>query len=107
MAFISIVNFNDYLNIKNTWFIKNHLSTYVFIFLAFSLLFIDIQHILEDGSLEATEQAESRLLELVGLPPEDLFRNRSEMIEQAYDLQAERIAYSEAEAPAVTSGGMP
>jgi uncharacterized protein (DUF488 family) len=69
--------------------------------------FIDIQHILEDGSLEATEQAESRLLELVGLPPEDLFRNRSEMIEQAYDLQAERIAYSEAEAPAVTSGGMP
>lgn len=67
---------------------------------------IVIRHILEDGSIETTEQAESRLLELVGLPPTHLFKSRSELIEQAYDLQAERIAYKEAETPHATSGGV-
>lgn len=67
---------------------------------------VDIRHILEDGSLETTEHAESRLLEMVGLPPQDLFHERAELIEQAYDLQAQRIAYTEVEAPAITSGEM-
>ncbi len=56
---------------------------------------IAIAHILDDGSLETTEQAETRLLRLVGLPPKDLFRQRRELVEQAYDLQSERIAYVE------------
>ena len=67
---------------------------------------IDIQHILEDGSLETTEQAENRLLEVVGLPPTHLFLDRSELIEQAYDLQAEQIAYTEAEAASVAGEDM-
>lgn len=64
-----------------------------------------IQHILEDGSIETTEQAEARLLETVGLPPTHLFKDSSELIEQAYDLQGERIAYTESEVPHATSGG--
>jgi len=66
---------------------------------------IVIQHILEDSSIETTQQAEVRLLEAVGLPPTHLFKGHSELIEQAYDLQAERIAYTESEVSHVTSGG--
>lgn len=66
---------------------------------------ISIRHILEDGSTETTEQAESRLLDAVGLPAEHLFHSRAELIEQAYDLQAERIAYTESENPDIAIGG--
>jgi len=65
---------------------------------------IEIRHILVDGSIETTEQVETRLLEAFGLPSTHLFCDRSQLIEQAYDLQAERIAYTEAEAPTVTRG---
>jgi len=64
-----------------------------------------IQHILEDGGIETNEQAESRLLEETGLPAAHLFHSRAELIEQAYDLQSERIAYVESETePALTGG---
>jgi uncharacterized protein (DUF488 family) len=55
----------------------------------------DIQHILEDGSLEPMAAAEERLLRLFDLPGGDLFRTREQLIEEAYDRQAERIAYVE------------
>jgi len=58
---------------------------------------IEIRHILGDGSIESMEEAETRLLDLVGLSPTDLFRGRAELIDEAYELQAERIAYSEPE----------
>jgi uncharacterized protein (DUF488 family) len=64
---------------------------------------IDIRHILEDGALETNEQAESRLIRTVGLPPADLFWDRSELVEQAYDLQGKRIAYMESEDSPITS----
>jgi hypothetical protein len=67
---------------------------------------VDIKHILEDGKVETNAQAESRLLEEVGLPATHLFYSRSELIEQAYDLQSDRIAYVEADAPSVMSGGL-
>ena len=67
---------------------------------------IEIQHILDDGSIETMEQSESRLLKVVGLPNADLFQDRSELIEQAYDLQAERIAYTESDTAPITSGGI-
>jgi uncharacterized protein (DUF488 family) len=54
-----------------------------------------INHILGDGSLESHEQAEQRLIRLHKLQPE-LFgelTSTSGLIERAYDLQAERIAY--------------
>ncbi len=58
---------------------------------------IEILHILEDGSLETMTRAEERLLEITGLPQEDLFRCRNELIREAYKIQAERIAYVESE----------
>ncbi|MBE7507131.1 MAG: DUF488 domain-containing protein [Planctomycetia bacterium] len=67
---------------------------------------IDIRHILEDGSVETMDQIESRLLEAVKVPTEHLFRSRSELIELAYDLQGERIAFRESGAPPVTSGAI-
>jgi uncharacterized protein (DUF488 family) len=65
---------------------------------------IDIRHILEDGSLETTGQAESRLLETVGLPAANLFQDRSQLVEEAYDIQALRIAYTESEALPTSTG---
>lgn len=59
---------------------------------------IEIRHILDDGEIETNEQAELRLLELVGLPTTHLFLSRQDLVEQAYDLQGERIAYVGSEA---------
>lgn len=56
---------------------------------------LDIRHILEDGSLESADQAEERLLDLLGLPAGDLFQSKADFIEQAYDKQGEKIAYVE------------
>ncbi|NBO93432.1 MAG: DUF488 domain-containing protein [Planctomycetia bacterium] len=52
-----------------------------------------ICHILEDGNLETHEETESRLLSVCGLSQRDLFHTREELIEQAYDIQGNRIAY--------------
>ena len=54
---------------------------------------IEIAHILEDGSLESMQQAEDRLLKLMRVPSQDLFRGKDKLIEEAYDKQAEKIAY--------------
>jgi len=61
---------------------------------------------LEDGEIETNEEAESRLLDELGLPATHLFYGRSELIEQAYDLQSERIAYVESETLPIMSGGI-
>lgn len=58
---------------------------------------LTIQHIGPDGALESTSQLEQRLLALVGLPPTHLFMNQEQLIEEAYDIQSGRIAYTEAE----------
>lgn len=53
-----------------------------------------VTHILADGSLESHEQALQRLVVSLGLStPDDLFGTSADLIEQAYELQAERIAY--------------
>jgi uncharacterized protein (DUF488 family) len=52
-----------------------------------------IMHILDDGTLETHTDAESRLLSVCGLPQSDLFRSREELVEQAYAIQGDRIAY--------------
>src|SRR6185295_1306071 len=54
---------------------------------------LPVGHILETGALESNEAAETRLLAELGLPAVSLFETRAEMIEQAYDKQAELIAY--------------
>lgn len=55
---------------------------------------IEIAHILKDGSLETTPQLEARLVSLTGVSVPDLFRERRDLIEEAYDRQADRIAYT-------------
>jgi uncharacterized protein (DUF488 family) len=55
------------------------------------------QHILADGTLEASTAAERRLYGLFKLAP-NLFEGEAEIIEQAYDRQAERIAFAREDA---------
>jgi uncharacterized protein (DUF488 family) len=54
---------------------------------------IAVEHILEDGNLESHGKALSRLLRQLHLPEQDLFRSCEEVIEEAYRIQGERIAY--------------
>ena len=52
-----------------------------------------IRHILEDGSVEENDTTIRRLMELLKLPERDLFTSPEEMIERAYDIQGDRIAF--------------
>lgn len=54
---------------------------------------VPIAHIHADGRLEAHHDAMMRLLVLVGLPANDLFRSENDLIEEACAKQEERIAY--------------
>ncbi len=54
---------------------------------------IKVVHIHADGHLEPHEEAIRRLLQRLGLPEQDLFRTRSELIDEAYSKQEARIAY--------------
>lgn len=53
-----------------------------------------IKHILEDGTVEDNAVAEKRLAESLKIHP-DMIRNQSRCIEEAYDIQGQRIAYVE------------
>lgn len=55
---------------------------------------LEIVHILDDGRLETMTEAEDRLVKLAGLAAGDLFSDREALVERAYDIQADRIAYS-------------
>ncbi|HTS66206.1 MAG TPA: DUF488 domain-containing protein [Candidatus Acidoferrales bacterium] len=57
---------------------------------------IGVQHILADGSLESHTAAIERLRDQLNLPESDLFRTPQEVLEDAYRLQGERIAYETA-----------
>jgi uncharacterized protein (DUF488 family) len=52
-----------------------------------------VRHIHADGKLESHAEVLARLRELLGLPEQDLFRSREEVVEDAYRLQERRIAY--------------
>ena len=54
---------------------------------------IPVQHILADGGIESHEQAAERLVRQFGLPEQDLFRSRGQVIEDAWKLQEARFAY--------------
>ena len=56
---------------------------------------LDIFHIRADGTLESNAEAERRMVEAVALPEHDLFTSCDEMIEDAYRLQGDRIAWVE------------
>ena len=67
---------------------------------------IEIQHILEDGAIETMADCEKRLMRLLKIPPLQLFENTEELIQRAYDIQSENIAYVEPgdEDPSFTRG---
>lgn len=54
---------------------------------------ISVAHILSDGGLETHHDAMERLLDVTGLPREDLFRSREELISEALIRQEEKVAY--------------
>lgn len=54
---------------------------------------IPVAHILADGTLESHEHAMQRLATSLQLTGTDLFRSAAQVKEQAYNLQAARIAY--------------
>ena len=54
---------------------------------------IAVTHILADGSLETHEHALERLIEALKLSDTDLFSDRADLMERAYELRAARVAY--------------
>lgn len=52
-----------------------------------------VAHILDDGTLEKHTATLDRLLRLLDLPDQDLFRSHQEILEDAYRIRGARIAY--------------
>jgi uncharacterized protein (DUF488 family) len=52
-----------------------------------------VEHILDDGTLENHADTTARLLRLLNLPEQDLFRSHEEILEDAYRIRGARIAY--------------
>jgi len=56
---------------------------------------ISIKHIIATGLVEEHADTELRLLKELGLSLDDLFQTKEEQVAYAYELQGEKIAYSE------------
>lgn len=56
---------------------------------------VSVRHIHADGRIETHSDAMGRLLDRFRLPDGDLFRSRSELIEEACYRQQERVAFAE------------
>jgi uncharacterized protein (DUF488 family) len=56
---------------------------------------IQINHILEDGTIERHQDAERRLMEILRVPESTLFTTFEQELERAYDIQGRKIAYVE------------
>jgi uncharacterized protein (DUF488 family) len=57
---------------------------------------MDVAHIHADGRLEPHAAAMDRLIEMTGLPRDDLFRSRGELVAEALARQEEQVAYVDA-----------
>jgi uncharacterized protein (DUF488 family) len=55
---------------------------------------VQIMHILEDGTLELLADSEKRLMRLLKIPQLQLFESEEDLVNRAYDIQGEKIAYS-------------
>lgn len=66
---------------------------------------IQVSHILADGTLEPQDNALGRLLAIVGVPPQDLFRSRDQLIEEALARQEEKVAYVDEQLAGEARGG--
>lgn len=54
---------------------------------------LPVQHIHADGHLETQEAAMVRLLELTGVPQDDLYRSRQELMAEALARQEKQVAF--------------
>ncbi len=54
---------------------------------------VAVQHVLSDGGLESHADAMFRLIDVVGLKREDLFRTQEEILAEALAMQEEKVAY--------------
>jgi Protein of unknown function, DUF488 len=54
---------------------------------------VQVSHILADGSVETHEHAIERLVTMLNLPREDMFRSRETAVTEAYAQQSDHIAY--------------
>ena len=52
-----------------------------------------VHHILNNGTLEDHDSAMDRLVKLLRIPDEDMFRSKAETIYLAYAMQGQKIAY--------------
>lgn len=52
-----------------------------------------IKHILADGSIETNAELEERLMGLLKIPQDDLFMDHEQLVNRAYDMQSDKIAY--------------
>lgn len=52
-----------------------------------------VAHILDDGSIEPHQAAMSRLRQQLHIPEHDMFRSDAELLDHAYAIQGQRIAY--------------
>ena len=52
-----------------------------------------MRHILENGALEDHDSSMERLLKLLGISDQDMFRSRAEIVSLAYSIQGQKIAY--------------
>ena len=66
---------------------------------------VEVVHILGDGRLESHRAAMERLLDVTGLPHEDLFRSRADLVAEALARQEERVAYVDEKVAAEAEGG--
>ncbi len=55
---------------------------------------LSVEHIHADGRLESHSKAMDRLIDSLGLPRDDLFRSRDEIVSEALLRQEARIAYT-------------
>ncbi|MET0332376.1 MAG: DUF488 domain-containing protein [Dyella sp.] len=56
---------------------------------------ISMAHILSDGSVEPQATTMSRLLDLVGLPQNDMFKSRPELVAAACQIRERKVAYTD------------
>lgn len=61
-----------------------------------------VQHIHGDGRLESHEAAMERLLDVVGVPKQDLFRSRKDLVTEALARQEQHVAYVDESQSALT-----
>lgn len=56
---------------------------------------VTVSHILEEGSIESHDQAVSRLMQILNISGDDLFRSPEDSIREAYRIRGKTIAYEE------------